>query len=86
MKILLVDDLEVARISKRYGLANVVIKNHVSSTAGRAELVNKIVKGISVYGGIVLNHSVGDINPSAVESMALPEFTCRSQCTPKFST
>ena len=65
------DDIEVARISKAYGLANIVIKNHVSSTAGRAELVNKIVDGITVYGGIVLNRTVGGINPSAVESMAL---------------
>ena len=65
-----IDDLELARISKRYGLANLVIKNHVSSTAGRAELVNKTVEGITVYGGLVLNHALGGINPSAVESMA----------------
>ena len=57
-------------------MKSVVIKNHVSSTAGRAELVNSEIKGIKVFGGIVLNRSVGGLNPTAVENMAKlsPEF------------
>jgi len=65
-----INDLEVARISRRYGLSAIVLKNHSHSTAGRAELVNQVVPGIDVYGGIVLNNTVGGINPAAVESMA----------------
>ena len=47
----------------------VVLKNHFGSTAARAVLVNKIVPQIEVFGGIVLNHSVGGINPQAVVAM-----------------
>ena len=38
-------------------------------TADRAVLVMKIVPGIEVFGGIVLNNAVGGINPNAVEWM-----------------
>jgi hypothetical protein len=46
-----------------------VLKNHFASTAGRAVLVNKIVPQIEVFGGVVLNHAVGGINPDAVGAM-----------------
>jgi hypothetical protein len=38
-------------------------------TADRAMLVMKTVPGIEIFGGIVLNNSVGGINPAAVEWM-----------------
>ena len=47
----------------------VVLKNHLARTAGRAVLVNKIVPQIEVFGGVVLNHAVGGINPDAVDAM-----------------
>jgi Family of unknown function (DUF6282) len=63
------DDFEVAKSAARARMKAVVLKNHYASTAGRAVLVNKIVPEIEVFGGIVLNNSVGGINPDAVEAM-----------------
>jgi len=63
------NDIDLARLAKKEGFRAVVIKNHVSSTAGRAELVNSEVSGIRVYGGIALNRAVGGINPEAVSWM-----------------
>jgi hypothetical protein len=50
-------------------MRGIVIKNHVSETASRAALVMKVVPGIEVFGGIVLNKAVGGVNPDAVEWM-----------------
>jgi Family of unknown function (DUF6282) len=63
------DDFEVAKLAASAKMKAVVLKNHFASTAGRAVLVNKIVPQIEVFGGIVLNHSVGGMNPQAVEAM-----------------
>ncbi len=65
-----VNDLQAAQLAKSQGMKAIVLKNHVSSTAGRAVLVNEVVDGIDTYGGIVLNRAVGGINPEAVRSMA----------------
>ncbi len=50
-------------------MRGIVLKNHVVTTADRAALVMKVVPGIEVFGGIVLNKAVGGINPAAVEWM-----------------
>jgi hypothetical protein len=50
-------------------MRGVVLKNHVVTTADRAALAMEQVPGIEVWGGIVLNSSVGGINPAAVEWM-----------------
>ena len=63
------DDIDVASSPRRKGMRGIVIKNHVSETASRAALVMKVVPGIEVFGGIVLNKAVGGINPDAVEWM-----------------
>jgi len=63
------NDLELARRAKELGMAGVVIKNHEFITNDRAYLVRQVVPGIEVFGGIVLNHSVGGLNPVAVERM-----------------
>ncbi|HEX4984743.1 MAG TPA: DUF6282 family protein [Burkholderiales bacterium] len=63
------DDIDVATLAKRKGMRAIVLKNHVTMTADRAALVMKVVPGIEVFGGIVLNNSVGGINPAAVEWM-----------------
>ncbi|MEZ2238519.1 DUF6282 family protein [Microcoleus sp.] len=63
------DDFEVAKLAARAKMKAVVLKNHFGSTAARAVLVNKIVPEIEVFGGVVLNHSVGGMNPQAVEAM-----------------
>jgi hypothetical protein len=63
------DDIDVAVLAKRKGMRGLVLKNHVTLTADRAVLVMKMVPGIEIFGGIVLNNSVGGINPAAVEWM-----------------
>ena len=63
------DDIDVANLAKARGMRGIVIKNHVSETASRAALVMKVVPGIEVFGGIVLNKAVGGVNPDAVEWM-----------------
>jgi hypothetical protein len=50
-------------------MRGIVLKNHVSETASRAALVMKVVPGIEVFGGVVLNKAVGGVNPDAVEWM-----------------
>ena len=63
------DDIDVATLAKARGMRGIVIKNHISETASRAALVMKVVPGIEVFGGIVLNKAVGGVNPDAVEWM-----------------
>src|ERR687887_1704817 len=63
------DDLDVAQLAKARGMRGLLLKDHISETASRAALVMKVVPGIEVFGGIVLNNAVGGINPSAVEWM-----------------
>src|SRR6267142_3439505 len=60
---------DVAQAAKAKGMRGILLKNHVSETASRAALVMKVVPGIEVFGGIVLNKAVGGINPDAVEWM-----------------
>ncbi len=64
-----VTDFELADLAEKKGLKAIVIKNHVSSTAGRVELVNIRSEKIKIFGGIALNMAVGGINPDAVEAM-----------------
>jgi len=63
------DDIDVAQLAKARGMRGIVLKNHISETASRAGLVMKVVPGLEVFGGIVLNSAVGGINPNAVEWM-----------------
>jgi hypothetical protein len=64
-----IDDIDLATLAKARGMRGIVIKNHISETASRAALTMKVVPGIEVFGGIVLNNAVGGINPAAVEWM-----------------
>src|SRR5258708_683127 len=63
------DDIDVAQLAKAKGMRGILLKNHISETASRAALVMKVVPGIEVWGGIVLNKAVGGVNPDAVEWM-----------------
>jgi hypothetical protein len=63
------DDIDIALLAKSKGMRGILLKNHVSETASRAALVMKVVPGIEIFGGIVLNKAVGGINPDAVEWM-----------------
>jgi hypothetical protein len=48
-------------------LKGFVLKSHYIPTAERAKVVTKAVPGIQAFGAITLNHSVGGLNPVAVE-------------------
>lgn len=65
-----IDAFEVARLARARGMRAIVLKNHFDSTAPLAWAVSKVVPGIQVFGGVVLNRSMGGINPAAVEHMA----------------
>ena len=60
-------DLDIARHAADNNLTAILLKNHFESTVGRAYLADQAVEGIRVFGGLVLNHFTGGINPSAVE-------------------
>lgn len=60
------DDLELAREAEAAGMGAVLIKSHQNSTVERAWLVGRCVPGIRVYGGLVLNETVGGLNVAAV--------------------
>jgi hypothetical protein len=61
------NDLDMARHAVGAGLAGILLKNHFESTVGRACLTDLLVEGIRVFGGLVLNHFTGGLNPVAVE-------------------
>lgn len=66
----LMDDFELARQAAAAGLRGVLIKNHTTPTADRATLAAQVVQGVRIWGGLVLNQSVGGFNPAAVEAAA----------------
>src|SRR5262249_21540771 len=62
-----IDDIDCAREFLTYGLKGFVLKSHYIQTGERAQVVTKAVPGSRVFGAITLNHSVGGLNPVAVE-------------------
>ena len=62
-----IDDLDLAREFLAHGLRGFVLKSHYFPTAERAKVVSKAVPGVTAYGALTLNHSVGGLNPVAVE-------------------
>lgn len=63
-------DLELAKDWMSAGMKGGVIKNHYLDTSGRAKILTDLFPGLTVKGGLVLNKSVGGINPDAVLRMA----------------
>ena len=61
------DDIDLAKDFLARGLKGFVLKSHYIPTAERAQVVTKAVPGIEAYGAIALNHSVGGLNPVAIE-------------------
>ena len=60
-------DLDIAQHASENNLSGILLKNHYESTVGRAFLADIAVEGTRVFGGLVLNHFTGGINPVAVE-------------------
>lgn len=68
----LLDDVEVAEDARARGMRAVVLKGHTAVTADRAQIAARLVPGVEVYGGVVLNPAVGGLNPEAVrEALAM---------------
>ncbi len=64
------DAVQTAQQAKDAGMRAIVLKSHTYPTAAVAEIAAKQVPGIDLFGTIVLNHSVGGLNPLAVEIAA----------------
>jgi hypothetical protein len=62
-----IDDIDCAREFLARGLRGFVLKSHYIQTGERAQVVTKAVPGIKAFGAVTLNHSVGGLNPVAVE-------------------
>src|ERR1700704_3770851 len=62
-----IDDIDCAREFLAHGMKGFVLKSHYIQTGERAQVVTKAVPGIRVFGAVTLNHSVGGLNPVAVE-------------------
>jgi hypothetical protein len=64
----LLDDVGLAEQARAAGMRAVLYKAHEQDTTGRAALVRRAVPGIDAFGGVVLNHGVGGLNPAAVDT------------------
>ena len=81
------DDLEVARQAAEAGMAGCLLKSHVTITADRAAIAQKVVPRVRVFGAVALNREVGGLNPAAVEvalklgavEVWLPTFSARGK-------
>jgi hypothetical protein len=62
-----IDDVGLAQEFLTRGLTGFVLKSHYFPTAERAQVVNRAVPGIQAFGALTLNHSIGGLNPVAVE-------------------
>ena len=62
------DDVDLVTAAARAGMRAVLLKSHVTLTADRASISEKVVGGIRAFGGLVLNTQVGGFNPAAVEA------------------
>ena len=62
-----VDDIDCAKEFLAHRMRGFVLKSHYIQTGERAQVVTKAVPGIQAYGAVTLNHSVGGLNPVAVE-------------------
>src|SRR5437667_12729913 len=62
-----IDDIDCAKEFLSRGMKGFVLKSHYIQTGERAQVVTKAVPGSRVFGALTLNHSVGGLNPVAVE-------------------
>src|SRR3989454_9048095 len=62
-----IDDIDCAQEFLARGMKGFVLKSQYIQTGERAQVVTKAVPGSKVFGALTLNHSVGGLNPVAVE-------------------
>lgn len=65
-----VDALDAAQQAAAAGMAAIVLKSHDYPTAVVAAVVDRVVSGVRVFGGLTLDRQVGGLNPDAVQVSA----------------
>lgn len=60
------DEADVVCQAKKVGMRAVLFKSHFTTNADRVYMLRKQFDGIDIFGSIVLNTTVGGINPEAV--------------------
>lgn len=60
------DCIELAREAAQKGMRALVLKDQMCPSVHKALLTSKIVPEVKVFGGIVLNHTNGGLNPRSV--------------------
>jgi hypothetical protein len=65
-----VTEIEWARLARSAGMRAIVMKSQVFPTVERALMTRQVVAGLEIFGGITLNHTIGGLNPMAVEVAA----------------
>jgi hypothetical protein len=63
-----IDDADLAQQAIDFGMRGFVLKDHDQATMGRAYHVSRIYPETSAFGAIVLNRSVGGINPHVAQA------------------
>src|SRR5258708_13571798 len=63
-----IDDADRAEIATSFGMRGFVLKDHDASTTGRAYYVNRMFPRVESFGAVVLNRSVGGLNPYVAQS------------------
>lgn len=62
------DAVALARAAKAAGVRGLLLKSHHTITADLAQVVEGVVGGIQIFGGVALNEAVGGLNPEAVRA------------------
>jgi uncharacterized protein DUF6282 len=63
-----IDDAGLAQYAIEYGMRGFVLKDHDASTTGRAYYVNRMYPEVASFGAVVLNRSVGGLDPYVAEA------------------
>lgn len=63
-----IDDADLAKLALEYGMRAFVLKDHDASTTGRAYYVKKMYPGVEPIPSVVLNRSVGGLDPYVAQA------------------
>ena len=63
-----IDDADLAELALEYGMRGFVLKDHDMSTTGRAYYVRKMYPGVEPISAVVLNRSVGGLDPHVAQA------------------
>lgn len=63
-----IDDADLAQLALDYGMRGFVLKDHDMATTGRAYYVNRMYPGVEPVPAVVLNRSVGGLDPHVVQA------------------